>query len=742
MSGQPLQDIVARGFGLYQAGKLAEAEALYRRVLEAEPRHASALTMLGTIQAQGGNLAEAARLFETSLKADPRQPDALYNYGIVLAGLKRFEEALVSYDKALALMPDNPVILNNRGNALAELKRLDEALASYERAVALDRRYPDALLNRGIALSRLNRPAEALGSYEGALAIRADDAEALFHRGNALAELKRAREAVEAYDRAVALDPQNALAFNNRGNALADLCRHKDALESYDRALALTPAYRDALFNRGVTLSELRRHEEALDSFQRAIAIEPDSGRELPYTQGSIACARLHLCDWSSEHAIDEVVQQCLAGKRAVVPFDCYMLKDSAAAHYQCARTYAQDKNPASPPRPWKVGRRAHERIRLAYASFDFREHVVAHQFAGVIEHHDRARFETTALSLYPGAPDAMQGRLRGAFERFIEIGNRSDLEAAELLRELEVDILVDLTGFTRGGRMGLFAHRPAPIQANWLGDPGTLGAEYYDYIIADGIVIPEGHQVHYAEKIVRLPECYLPNDGKRYAGGRMPTRAEAGLPERGFVFCSFNNSYKFRPALFDVWMRLLGGTEDSVLWLRSGNPAAIANLRREAAARGVDPGRLVFAPYVKGREEHLARQGLADLFLDTLPYNAHSTASEALWAGLPVLTCLGGAFPGRVAASLLTAAGLPELVTRTLAEYEALAATLAREPDRLRRARDKLAGNRLTHPLFDAARFTRGLEAAYEQMRELHERGEAPRHLSIAPRPGAVSNH
>lgn len=738
MSGKPLQDIAARGFDLYRAGKLAEAEALYRQVLETEPRNAPALTVLGTIQAQRGSLAEAARLFEISLEVDPLQPDALYNHGIVLTGLRRFEEALASYNSAIALKPDNPVILNNRGNALAELKRFEEALASYDRAIALRRNYPDAYLNRGLVLAGLNRQEDALASYDRALAIRPDDAGALFHRANALALLKRPGEAVESYDRAIALDPGDALALNNRGNALSDLCRHEDALKSYDRALALKPDYRDALFNRGVALSELRRHEEALASFRRAAAIQPGSAAEPAYAPGSIACARLHLCDWSSgEVAIDEVVDLCLAGAKAVVPFDCYMLKDSAALHYQCARTYARDRNPISPHRFWKGERYSHDRIRLAYASFDFREHVVAHQLAGVIEHHDRARFETTALSFYPGAPDGMQDRLRRAFGRFIDAGNRSDTDVAGLLRELETDILVDLTGFTRGGRMGVFACRPAPVQASWLGYPGTLGVEYFDYIIADRIVIPEEHRACYAEQVVTLPDCYLPNDA-RAAAGRMPTRGEAGLPDRGFVFCSFNNSYKLRPVLFDIWMRLLLRFEGSVLWLRGGSSTVVDNLRREAATRGVAPGRLVFAPYVKRREEHVARQGLADLFLDTLPYNAHSTASEALWAGLPVLTCLGNAMPGRVAASLLTAIGLPELVTRSLEEYEALATRLVREPERLRQVKDKLARNRYTHALFDTARFTRHLEAAYEQMWRMHEQGLAPRHFSVAPLSGA----
>jgi predicted O-linked N-acetylglucosamine transferase (SPINDLY family) len=426
-------------------------------------------------------------------------------------------------------------------------------------------------------------------------------------------------------------------------------------------------------------------------------------------------------------------VARGLAGEEVLVPFDSYIVKDAAALHYRSARSYATKRNPGSVNPVWKGGRYAHDRIRLAYVSFDFREHVMAHQIAGAIEHHDRARFETTAFSLFPGAADAMQNRLYGAFERFLDVSSRSDLDAAKLIRELEVDILVDLTGYTRGGRMGIFAQRPAPVQVNF-NCPGTTGADYFDYIVTDRVVVPPEHHAYYAEKVAYLPDTFQAYDSRRRIADRTPSRSDAGLPERGIVFCSFNNGYKFRAPVFDIWMRLLLKFEGSVLWLRSGSSTMIDNLRREATARGVNPERLVFAPYVKRMEDHLARQRLADLFLDTLPYNAQTTAGDALWAGLPVLTCLGGALPGRVAASLLNAVGLPELVARTLEEYEALATVLASEPERLRRVRDQLARNLLSYPLFHTARFTRHLEAAFEQMNRLHKQGESPRTFSVTP--------
>lgn len=734
MSGERLQELIARGVSLHQTGRLGEAEVLYRQVLEKEPRQFTALAMLGTVHAQRGDWAEAERLLGMSLEVNPLQPDAFYNRGIVLAELKRFEEALACYDRAISLKPGNPVILNNRGNALAELKRYQEALESYDRAIAIQADYPDAFFNRGIVLSGLARHEEALASYNRALAIRPDDSRALFNRANVLAELKYRTEAVHSYDRAIALDSSDPLVFNNRGNVLADLCQHQEALVSYDRALALKPDYVEALFNRGAALAELRRHDEALASFQRAIALKPDSPHAFPYMQGSISCAHLYVCDWSSRGcAVDDIVRRGLAGERAATPFDSYVLKDSAALHFECARTYVRDKNPGPTDPVWKGERYAHDRIQLAYVSFDFREHVMARQLASAIEHHDRTRFETTALSLYPGAPDTTQNRLRSAFEHFVDVSEWSDLEVASLIRERETDILIDLTGYTRGGRMGIFAQRAAPVQVNF-NCPGTTGADYFDYVVTDRIVVPPEHHRYFTENIAYLPDTFQTYDSQRPVAERTPSRREVGLPEHGLVFCSFNNSYKFRPPVFDIWMRLLLRFEHSMLWLRSDSATVTNNLRREAMARGVASERLIFAPYVKRAEDHLARHRLADLFLDTLPYNAHTTAADALWAGLPVLTCLGGALPGRVAASLLTAVGLPELITYSLEEYEALATTLAEEPERLRRIRDKLARNRLTNPLFDTAQFTRHLEAAYEEMWRTHREGGAPRHFAVTP--------
>ena len=382
----------------------------------------------------------------------------------------------------------------------------------------------------------------------------------------------------------------------------------------------------------------------------------------------------------------------------------------------------------------WRGEVYAHDRIRVAYLSGDFREHPVGYLTAGLFEHHDKARFETTAISFGADRDSPMRDRIKGAFENFIDVGRQSDHDIADLVRRLEIDIAVDLMGFTIHNRLGVLARRPAPIQVNYLGYSGTMGADCFDYILADATVIPEEQRAFYSEQVVWLPDCYLVNDDRRAIAERTPTRRECGLPEEGFVFCCFNNSYKLGPTTFAVWMWLLAAMPASVLWLSEANVTAQANLRRAAEQRGVAAERLIFAPRLPDVAEHLARQRQADLFLDTLPYNAHTTASDALWAGVPVLTCPGATFAGRVAASLVKAVGLDELIAPSLADYEARALALARDPARLAALRQKLARNRITAPLFDTERSTRNIEAAYATMVDIWRRGESPRSFSVEP--------
>ena len=471
------------------------------------------------------------------------------------------------------------------------------------------------------------------------------------------------------------------------------------------------------------TLAAFSRYDEALAAYDKAVGLKP----ELDYAPGARLFAKLSLCDWTNLQAeTAQLLSMIREGMPASAPFNLLMVQSSAEDQLQCAKRQAQDQR--SFPPLWRGEVHAHDRIRVAYLSADFHDHPVAYLTAGLFEHHDRSRFEITALSFGPDLASPIRDRIKGAVEHFIDVRSQSDQDIAELIRRLEIDLVIDLMGLTRHSRVGVLARRSAPIQVNYLGYSGTTGADYIDYIVADATVIPEEQCAFYSEQVVWLPDCYLVNDDRRAICERTPSRGECGLPEDGFVFCCFNNPGKLAPATFQVWMRLLNAMPDSVLWLSKANSTVQANLRREAERCGVPAQRLIFAPRMPDVADHLARQRQADLFLDTLPYNAHTTACDALWAGVPVVTCLGTTFVGRVAASLLKAVGLDELITHSLQDYEALALKLARDPAYLASLRDKLARNRNTFPLFNTERTTRQIEAAYTTMWECYQRGELSR--------------
>lgn len=621
------------------------------------------------------------------------------------------------------------------GNA-AEAERLYRML--------LDRAaMPEAHVNLGNLLTRQGRPAEALEQYDRALALRGGFFEALFNRANLLSDLRRAEAALADYDAAAALRPDVPGLWNNRGTALRALRRQEAALESYDRALRLAPGHVNALTNRAMLLLEMDRPGDALASAEKALTVQPRFAEALyvranalrdlgrwndalaaceaaleaapghPHALNGLARAALTLCDWRRAALLAPALRDAVLGGGAVIqPFVLMGYSDDAALLRRCAEQYVHRVAPAQPP--LSDGRRCgHGRIRLAYLSADFHSHPTAQLMAELFERHDRNRFEVSAYAFGPDDGSTMRARLVKAFDRFEDVRGLGDAEVARLLRERETDIAIDLNTHTHGARPGIFALKPAPVQVNYLVYPGTSGASYMDYILADAVVLPPGQQPFFSEKIVHLPHCYQANDATRLVAPA-PPRGELGLPEDGFVFCCLSNGWKITAPLFDIWMRLLEQVPGSVLWLLDGPQRD--TLKAEATARGIAPARLVFAPKAPP-EVHLARHQAADLFLDTLPYDAHTSASDALWAGLPLVTCTGKAFQGRVAASLLEAIGLPELIAPDLARYETLALDLAREPALLRATREKLARNRLTMPLYDSARFRRDIEAAYEAM-------------------------
>lgn len=745
----------------HQAGNLAEAARLYGEVLRVNPMHLGALQMLGFLHFQRDEFAEAERILARALALNPKDADALYNRGCALQALERHGEALDCFTAALVLEPRDPGALHGRGRALHGLGRTEEALGCFERAISAEPANAEALIDKGIALVALRRFEDALAPFGAALRIGPRDGAALVNRANALIHLKRHAEALVDADAALAVNPSHAEAWHNRASALTGLRRFSDALAAYDKALALKPGAAVTWSNRGNALIGMKRYEDALADFDKALALgatdsETRANRANAlshlkrYGEALADCetvlrgdpehalalntavhCRMHACDWRDFEALKQrAVAGLMAGTRTVSPFDAKGFVLTEEENLQAARLWTQAECPPMAP---LIGteRYAYDKIRLAYISTDLRSHAVGYLIVGVIEHHDKSRFETTAIGIGPDDKSETRARFTAGFDRFIDARDKSDAEVAALLRVLEIDIAIDLNGYTGDGRTRILAQRSAPVQVNYLGFPGTMAAPYIDYLIADRIVIPDENTRHYSEKIAYLPGSYQANDAKRSSSGRVFTRGQAGLPSSGFVFCSFNNSYKIAPDMFAVWMRLLREVPGSVLWLLEDNLYAAENLAREAQARGVAAERLVFAPRVSPAD-HLARQTLADLFLDTLPYNAHTTASDALWMGVPLVTCPGNTFPGRVAASVLTAAGMPELVVDTLAHYEQTALILARSPQILAAVKAKLARNRDTCALFDTARFTRHLEAAYVTMHERHARGLAPETFAV----------
>jgi predicted O-linked N-acetylglucosamine transferase (SPINDLY family) len=751
------------GVSLMQQARHEEALAALGSALELDPRSAGTHLNLGSALTHLGRHAQAIAHFRKAVELDPGLVPAHSSLAHALRELGRADEALASFRAALALNPDFAPALNDLGVALDELDRHEDALQCFERALARDPRNIDAHTNMGIAYQRMGRIDDAIASHRKALAIEPRFAAAHFNLGLALRErglpdaaeksfrsaiahepgnaeahaqlgmVHRARgrldDAIACLERALAIRPDHVQALNHVGAAYQERGSLEEAAARFERVIALDPRSADARHNLGVALQGLSRHDEAVACFRETLKIDPQH----KYTPGALLWSELLGCRWDTREAEAAAVSAAIRkGLSVIEPFALTAVSEDLLEHRLCAERYFSDRV-GSRERVWKGEPYRHDRIRVAYLSADFRAHAVAYCIAELIELHDRSKFEIIGASLGAEDGSAIRSRLLRGFDGVLDLRRAGDLEAAKLLREAEVDIVVDLMGYTREGRPRILAHRPAPVQAGYLGFPGTVGADFLDYILADRFVLPESHQSFFSEKVAYLPDCYQSNDRRRDVAGGARTRGEVGLPEAGFVFCCFNNSYKIAPRMFDVWMRLLARVPQSVLWVFEDNATAGANLRKEARSRGVDPTRLVFAARVPA-PEYRARCKLADLCLDTLPYNGHGTTGDMLWSGVPVLTCEGAAFPGRVAGSLLRAVGLPELVARDLAEYESTAAKLAADRPFLAELRQRLQSSRGSAPLFDTDRFRWHIESAFTTMWECAQRGEAARSFAVEP--------
>jgi predicted O-linked N-acetylglucosamine transferase (SPINDLY family) len=648
----------------------------------------------GLAYARANKLSEASTIFNCLLKFKKSDIRIPYNLGLIYSLQSKHQLALETYDLALKINPDDVEALINKGSTCNDVRDYILALESLNKAIYISPDIPEAWSNKGIALNNLN-----------------------LHE-----------QSIAAYKEAINLNPQYYEAWLNKSAPLNALKRFSDALESCDKALSIKPDYAEAWSNKGVTLNELRRYDEAIAHYEKALSIKPD----IDWVAGDLLHAKMKICSWSTlADDYEHIGKKVLANERVATPFSLLALSDDPLLHKKSSEIYINSKHPFNPALGPVLKRPTSGKIRLGYFSADFHNHATGYLMAELFELHDKSRYELVGFSFGPVTNDEMRKRLKQSFKHFVEVGDKSDIEIARLTRDLNIDIAVDLKGFTQDSRTGIFSYRAAPIQVNYLGYPGTIGADFIDYILADKTIIPESHQHFYSEKMVYLPDSYQSNDRKRIISDKMFTRKELGLPDNAFVFCCFNNSFKILPATFLSWMRVLKAVEGSVLWLFQENPWVVRNLKKEAENFGVDPDRLIFA----GRmplSEHLARHRQANLFLDTLPYNAHTTASDALWAGLPVLSLMGSTFASRVAASLLNAMDLPELVTNTEQQYESLAIELAINPQKLADIKLRLVKNLLSAPLFNTPRFTKNLETAYQKMYEIHRAGMPAEHIYI----------
>jgi predicted O-linked N-acetylglucosamine transferase (SPINDLY family) len=704
------QVLLHKGFQFHQKGDLLAAKPIYAQILQLQPLHFDALHLSGLIAAENKRFDDAADLISKAILVNPRNSSAYCNLGNVYLNSERYELAIENYSIALGLKPLYEEALYSRGLANQRLGRFAEAEIDYKSALRINPKHIGTLTNLGNVFQLQKKYDQAIEAYGNAIDLNLNFAEPFNNRGNLYTQQKRYKEALLDFDSALVINPSYPEALSNKGNALYALKRFEEALNCYGRAISLKHGYAEAHHNRANLLRELKQYRLAQDDYRIALAIKPD----YEYVRGNLLGSCMNLCEWNGLLNEWEIIQnQILASQRLISPFMAIPICDSIEIQRKVAKIWVEDKHPPQPVPKFEMAPIEGRRIRIGYFSADFHEHATMYLMAQLFEMHDKSRFEIIGFSFGPDRKDVMRTRAIAALDQFHEVRDWTDPEIAKLSRDLGIDIAVDLKGFTLDSRAGIFSYRAAPIQVSYLGYPGTMGADFMDYIIADKIVIPEQLKDRYSEKVAYLPRCYQVNDQKRHISEKVFTREEFGLPSSSFVFCCFNANYKITPITFDIWMSILKKVPESVLWLFEDCEQSAANLRKEAALRGLDSRRIIFAKQMP-LSEHLARYRLADLFLDTLPCNAHTTTSDALWAGLPVLTCAGEAFAGRVAASLLNAVGMQELITDSWQDYENLAIKLANNSDYLSALRIRLFKNLKDAELFDTKGFTDDLESLF----------------------------
>ena len=699
------------GNALNEQGKLDEAIETYKKALSLKPNYEEAYYNMGNALNEQEKLDEAIETYKKALSLKPDYADAYYNIGNALKKQGELDEAVEAYKKALSLKPDYAEAYYSMGEALADQDKMDEAIEACKNALSLKPDDADAYNNLGNALQNQGRLDEAIVAYNNALSLDANYAGAYNNIGNALKAQNKLEEAVAAYKKAVSLKLDFPGAYNNMGLALIDQGKQDEAIEAYNKALSLKPDFAEVHINKGNALIDQGKQDEAIEAYNNALLLKPN----LENARAAKLFREAHLCNWESIAKDIERLPRLGTIEEYVPPFAMLALEDAPARHRIRSKKYTAAQYPRKSTPTWPKPLQKPERLRIGYFSADFHDFPGMYLMAGLLEKHDRTKFEISAFSYGPDIHDQMRKRIVKAVDHFIDIRTADMSTVVDLAKQHNIDIAVHRNGYTKNSRPELFAAGLAPIQINYLGYPGTLGADYIDYIVADPFVIPDDMRRHYSENIMYLPNTYQPNDDTRTISDKAITREDMGLPDHAFVFCCFNNNYKISPSEFDIWMRLLIKVEGSILWLLKSNKWAEQNLKQQAEARGVSAERIIFAERLP-QAEHLARHRLADLFLDTFNVNAHTTASDALWAGLPVVTKAGQGFAARVAGSLLNAIGLPELITTNEQEYEELVLGLVKHPTKLAKVKETLAANRLTQPLFNTELYTKHLENGYRQ--------------------------
>jgi len=681
-----------------------------------------------------GKFDAAERLLKQVLRNDPSARLSLYYLGLIEYRRNRFAKAAELIEKAIALGEVDPTVFNNLGLALMAAKQRKQAIKAFDQAIELDSAYVLAWFNRGIAYDRSKRPKEAQDSYEKALAF--DPYFTLAHNNLGLVHQRNGdlTKAIACFEACLLIQPDYHLALNNLGFCQQLLGLTDLALDHFQTATNILPLYTEAHVNLGNLLQQLGRYCEALEHYQIAFKLDP----ELDLLLGNLMHCKAMICDWQNyETQWRQIEKKTHQGLLPCSPFVLLSGCDNGKTALMLAQRYTERHvhapdlaAPLSPDQMQTAMRSS--KLRIGYISSDFREHPVAYLMVGIIENHDRAAFEVVGFAIGRPGHDSLGQRICESFDQFIDVSSLSDHQVVETIRSQHIDIAIDLNGYIEGCRPSIFKARVAPVQINYYGYPGTMGASFMDYIVGDRYLMPSGSEAYYQEKIIYLPESYQPNDDRRPIIDSAANRTTQGLPEDAFVFCCFNKPYKITPSVFASWMQILSAVPKAVLWLQSNDNTVRLNLRQSATKAGINPDRLVFATRVPTTAEHLARYRLADLFLDTYPYSAHTTANDALWADLPVLGFSGETFSARVSESLLSVLNLSDLVMRTIPAYQTKAIELAQHPDQLLDFRERLMAAKKTSTLYQPAQITRWLEAGFTKAHERSRQGLALEHIFV----------